>query len=152
MSCVKNSLAAIFFLFLVADFTSCGETRPEPLKFGHDGCAYCKMTIIDPKFGAELITRKGKIFKFDAVECMINFEKNKYVKPEEIGRYYVIDASGKGLIAAEEAIFMHSEKLPSPMGANISAFSVSAENEALIKSYNGKKMNWQQVLSTFNKP
>lgn len=143
----------VFVLFFVISglFHGCGEKAPEPINFGHDGCAFCKMTIIDPKFGAELITKKGKIFKFDAVECMVHFEQKQYVKPEEIGRYFVTDASGKGLIAAEEAMFMHSEKLPSPMGANISAFSISDENESLIQSYNGKKMDWQQVVRTLQK-
>ncbi|MGZ5243351.1 MAG: nitrous oxide reductase accessory protein NosL [Bacteroidia bacterium] len=147
MNFVKNSfiIAAVFLMI------ACGPTKPEPLNFGKDGCAFCKMTIIDPKFGAEMITQKGKIFKFDAVECMINFEAKGYVKREDIAGYYVIDASGKGLITVAEADFMHSEKFPSPMGANISAFSKSPENDKIISSYNGKKLDWQQVISEISK-
>ena len=30
------------------------------------------MTIVDPRYGAELVTTKGKVYKYDAVECLIN--------------------------------------------------------------------------------
>ena len=34
------------------------------------------MKIADGKFGAELITTKGRIYKFDDIHCMINIDVN----------------------------------------------------------------------------
>ena len=31
------------------------------------------MTIVDKVHAAEIVTQKGKVYKFDATECMINF-------------------------------------------------------------------------------
>ena len=38
---------------------------PKPIDYGNDGCHFCKMTIVDKIHGSELITEKGKVFKFD---------------------------------------------------------------------------------------
>ncbi|MCX8489678.1 MAG: hypothetical protein ORN54_01270 [Cyclobacteriaceae bacterium] len=45
--------ASILLLFI-----SC-STEPEPLVYGTDICHFCKMTLMDKKFGAELVTKKG---------------------------------------------------------------------------------------------
>ena len=34
------------------------------------------MTIVDNKHSAELVTTKGKVYKFDAIECMIRHLQN----------------------------------------------------------------------------
>ena len=49
--------------------------KQEEINYGVDACAYCKMNIVDPKFGAELITKKGRVYKFDAIECMVNYDR-----------------------------------------------------------------------------
>ena len=49
-------VVTIFILFL----SSC-SAKPEPFNYGKDICADCSMTIMDPKFGAQIITDKGKI-------------------------------------------------------------------------------------------
>src|SRR5690606_39410929 len=38
-----------------------------------DHCTHCRMSIADPKFGAELVTQKGRVFKFDALECLVPY-------------------------------------------------------------------------------
>lgn len=104
-----TALVAIGFLW------SC-SIAPEPINYGQDGCHFCKMTIVDKVHAAEIVTTKGKVYKFDATECMINFMdefetsnielflSNNYSTPEE-------------LIDSKEATFLISENVPSPMGA-----------------------------------
>ena len=45
---------------------------PKPIDYGHVACHYCSMTIVDKQHAAQLVTTKGKVFNFDAVECMMN--------------------------------------------------------------------------------
>jgi hypothetical protein len=49
------------------------DSGPQPINFGKDSCAECNMTIVDKRFGAEFVTGKGKVFKFDDVNCMVEF-------------------------------------------------------------------------------
>ena len=60
----------ILVLLLGVFFSSC-STSPQPINYGNDACHYCQMTIVDQIYGAEVISDKGKIFKFDAAECLI---------------------------------------------------------------------------------
>ena len=47
--------------------------EPRDIEYGDDLCAYCKMTVVDAQYGAEAITTKGRIYVFDAIECMVHF-------------------------------------------------------------------------------
>ncbi|MFL5807903.1 MAG: hypothetical protein ACJ749_00200, partial [Flavisolibacter sp.] len=55
---------------LVLALNSC-STKPQPFAYGKDVCDDCSMTIMDPKFGGEIITKKGKVFKFDDAHCLV---------------------------------------------------------------------------------
>jgi copper chaperone NosL len=83
---------AIIPLLAIILMSSC-NTQPEAIKVGTDNCYFCKMTITDAKFGAELITQKGKIFKFDDVHCILSFLKTKTVEEKEISGIYLVDFS-----------------------------------------------------------
>ena len=63
---------SIIILLLTA--FSC-NVKPEAINYGSDGCHFCKMIIVDKVHAAEIVTKKGKVYKFDATECMINFMK-----------------------------------------------------------------------------
>ena len=56
-------ILSYFFFFTL--LISCGKKEAEPIKLNSDGCEFCKMKISDGKFGAEIITAKGRIYKFD---------------------------------------------------------------------------------------
>ena len=69
---MKSILSLVTILLLV----SCSSSEPKPIKLNSDTCDFCKMTIANGKFGAELITQKGRCYKFDDVSCMIQFSKS----------------------------------------------------------------------------
>lgn len=123
---------------------------PQPINYGHDGCHYCKMTIVDKIHGAELITAKGKIYKFDAAECMINYIAND--NPFEIGsllcNYY---EKPTDFITTEEATFLISPNLPSPMGAYLTAFKSKAAADEVLAEKGGTLYTWQELKAYLNK-
>src|SRR5210317_584281 len=59
------------FAGILCFFFSC-SVAPEPINYGQDACHFCKMTIVDQQHSAQYVTKKGKQFKFDAIECMVN--------------------------------------------------------------------------------
>lgn len=63
-------------LFVLLSFSSCSQTV-EPIKIGVENCNYCQMTIMKNTNGSEIITNKGKIFKFDDHGCMRDFIADK---------------------------------------------------------------------------
>jgi len=122
---------------------------PQPIEYGHDQCSFCRMTIMDQRYGSELITSTGKVYKFDAIECMINYLQNG---SEEYQMYLVSDYSNPGhLIKAERSFFLRAVTLPSPMGMYITGFETSKKAEEYKQKNSGELYNWKQLNRDFNK-
>lgn len=146
---MKNLLHSILVLFLLS-LISC-SVEPEAIKYGENSCDFCRMTIVDQLHGAEIVSSKGKIYKFDASECMLNFKKenseleiamhltNHYLEPGE-------------LIDATTATFLISEEIPSPMGGNLSAFASLEEAEQIQNKHSGIILTWNELKKRYIKP
>ena len=139
----------IFFLLsLTLIFISGCQNGPQPINYGTDLCAMCRMKIMDNKFGAEVVTKRGRVFKFDSDECLMGYLNTGTLKPEQKGQLLVIDYMNPGnFIDAEKAFYLHSEKLPSPMGANISSFKTldEAQKTKLANGNLGEIVGWEAI-------
>lgn len=129
---------------LVLFIISC-EVKPEPIVYGEDKCTFCTMNIVDKPYGAELITDKGKIYKFDSTECLLN-----YMKDDEKGTIFeykltnTMDKPGE-LYDATDTFYLISENLPSPMGAYITAFTSKELAENAQKEYGGEVYSFDEI-------
>ena len=134
-------------LALLLLFLNC-NVSPQPINYGSDGCHFCKMTIVDKIHAAEIVTQKGKVYKFDATECMINFLDE--FDATEIALYLSNNyTTPESLIDATKATFLISENIPSPMGAFLSAFEDKAEAERMQSEKGGTLYNWNELLAHF---
>ncbi|MBT8298232.1 MAG: nitrous oxide reductase accessory protein NosL [Maribacter sp.] len=137
----------IFVSLILFIFASC-EVSPKPINYGSDGCHFCSMTIVDKQHAAQIVTKKGKAFKFDAVECMMNHLKD--VDTASIALYMVNNLQEPGeLIDAKKATFLISKEIPSPMGEYLSAFKSRVEAENIETENNGKLYSWNELLTRF---
>lgn len=120
--------------------------EPKELEYGKDMCAYCKMTIVDPRHAAEFVTSKGKAYTFDAIECMINMQKD--FPADKLALELVCDYSNPGtLISVDSAFFFISEEIPSPMGANLSAVSNPDLMAELLEGERPELKSWEEIKS-----
>ncbi len=132
--------------FLLVWLSSC-NTGPEPIKTGTDNCYFCKMTLSDNRFGAELITTKGKIFKFDDVHCILSYLKTKDVEVPNIKDIYLTNfCSDHQLINVTKSFLLNSADLRSPMGGNIAAFDNRDSLSKIQGHYPGNPVNWKDLL------
>lgn len=126
-------------------FLAC-EIKPQPIEFGHDGCHYCSMSIVDAKFAAEIVTNTGKTYKYDSAECMIRSLRVLEGEPELV---LVMDYAEPGtFIDAKTAVFLVSDGILSPMGANLSAYKSEEAITELNKS--GSKFDWTSINNYLN--
>lgn len=136
---MKKLVTSLCILLLVG----C-KIEPQKIDYGKDICNFCKMTIVEEKHAAEIVTKKGRAYKYDAIECLIN-ETNELDK-SKIALFLVTDyTQPKVLINANEATFLVSKDIKSPMGAYLSAFS----NKLDAKKYKGKIYNWNEIQKRF---
>lgn len=144
MQTLKHFSITALILMLI----SCNAS-PQPIDYGKDGCHFCKMTIVDKVHAAEIVTKKGKVYKFDATECMINFIKE--FESSEIKLYLSNNyTEPEALIDATNATFLISENIPSPMGAFLSAFKSRADAEKAQSKKSGTLYNWNELITHLN--
>jgi copper chaperone NosL len=68
---IKNINLAISLLALVL-FSSCSSSGPEKINLNKDDCHNCKMSISDKRFACEIVTEKGRAYKFDDITCLMS--------------------------------------------------------------------------------
>lgn len=142
---VSKFAKPVMALCMLIGFSSC-STGPEPIKIGSDQCYTCKMTISDARFGAEIVTTKGKVYKFDDTHCLVSYLNTKDLETKEIKNIFFTDYSGTHqFINAEKARLLKSAELRSPMGGNVAAFDNNDSLQLYKKRFPGTAVNWQEL-------
>jgi copper chaperone NosL len=139
------SIPSAMLLLFVISLSSCSN-GPEAIKLGKDNCHFCKMTIADARFGAEIVTQKGRVFKFDDSYCLLDYLKMDDLRPSDINNIYISCFSGNHqLINVKEALILQSKELRSPMGGDIVAFNNEDSISKYQQIYPGKSTNWTSI-------
>ena len=141
-----NFIRIVFVLIIILTITSCGS-KPEPINYGHDECEFCRMLVTDNKYGAELVTDKGKIYKFDSVECMIEFSLVKNTLGDTNNKLLITAFNNPGnLVDARNSFYVKNDKFRSPMGLNVTAFNGEEQVQKFISENGGEKLSWVEVI------
>ena len=133
------------YILILLVSISCATKEADPIKLNSDGCDFCKMKIADGKFGAELITTKGRIYKFDDMHCMINYHKENLTT--NIQSFYIHDFNQNNvLIPAENAFYVKGGEISSPMRGNIIAVKTEEEAKKIALKYNANPISWSEII------
>lgn len=139
--------APLLAVLLVLALALAGCSRgPVPIAYGSDECDFCRMAISDPRYGAELVTTRGKVHKFDSIECMASYYLQ--ADPATVHQVVVSDFAHPGtFIPATEATFRRGGAGPSsPMGAGLRAYRADAAPAGALAG-SGEVLSWTQVLA-----
>jgi copper chaperone NosL len=135
----------ITILFAALLLASCSP-KPEPIDYGNDICDFCKMNITDNKYAAELVTSKGKVYKFDSIECLFQFKDLEFKSDDEIHSELVNDFSNPGeLIDLKKAFFLKSDVFRSPMGMNVLSVSSEEKLNEIKSQHGGEVLTYSEV-------
>jgi copper chaperone NosL len=141
----KSALNFTIITLSATLFSSC-STDPVPIRIGKDNCDFCKMTISDNRFGAEIVTTKSKNYKFDDEHCVIQFLKEGTLEPDDIAGVYFVDfSSPNSLIDSKKAFFLQSPDFKSPMNGNIAAFTQKDSLHKNLPKFYGNIITWEDM-------
>jgi copper chaperone NosL len=121
------------------------RSGPEPIQYGSDMCSFCKMGFTDKRFGGEVCTSKGRVYKFDDVHCLLSSLKTGVPARGDVAGIYLVEFSGGDWVKAEDAVLLRSPALHSPMGGDIAAFADRKGGEEVLKQYQGKICAWKEL-------
>jgi copper chaperone NosL len=120
--------------------------------FGKAECAHCRMTVVDQRFAAAIITKAGRQYVFDDAECMVSFVANGSMEETQVDGWFVCDHDHPGTILdAKKAFFLHGPSFRSPMRGDVGAFATPAERDQAQGRDAGEALDWQQVKALLAK-
>jgi len=144
----KGTAAVAIPLIALSILISSCAAKTEPFNFGQDTCHFCKMGIVDPKYGCEVVTKKSKVFKFDDLVCMVRYLKSGELKESEISKKVVINfQKANDFLDVSKAVFWASPELRSPMGSNTAAFASREAAEKAKAAKEGLLLSWDDVYN-----
>lgn len=139
---VKAVLPLIGGMLLIG---SCNR-KPQPIHYGSDACDFCRMVVTNRHFGGEVVTKKGKVYKFDDIHCELSFLQSHFIIKNDIADIYLVDFSVPDqFIKASESFLLKSEALRSPMGGNAAAFKSTDSITKFQRQFNGTVITWSKL-------
>ncbi|MBX2967479.1 MAG: nitrous oxide reductase accessory protein NosL [Cyclobacteriaceae bacterium] len=146
---MKRIATIVIFAALIFAGTAC-TVKPEAIRYGTDNCHACKMTLMDKRFGAEVVTEKGKIYKFDDVNCLVNFLNSGDVQERDVKYTLVTDFSQpESLIDAATAFYLKSPEIKSPMASQVAAFENNDVFKEHKKEFDGFYLTWGELITQY---
>lgn len=132
------------YLFILA---ACGgnnlDTPPE-IAYGRDVCVQCGMIISEPQFAASYTTKTGDVRLFESIEDMAMYHSEHQ---EDVHLFWVHDYETEEWVRGDEAVYVLSETIITPMGAGVVAAADEAGAEALVAEGGGTAVSLDQLLA-----
>jgi copper chaperone NosL len=124
----------------------CQSRTLEPVSIEtNDMCSFCRMSISEKRYAAELIDSDGQVFKFDEIGCMGNFIRQKR-NNASISAAFVIDFERREWLDAEKAAYVRSSEFKTPMNGGIVAFKDQSSAQAAVARYHGALLAFAEVI------
>jgi copper chaperone NosL len=122
---------------------STAELKPLDIK-PNDTCHFCKLAIEQVQYAAEFITKDGFTRKFDDIDCMVKSAQK--VKKTNVAAFYVMDYANKQWVKGEEASFVKSERIQTPMNSGIIAFKEKSTADSVASQYGGTVISLNDLI------
>lgn len=147
MTTVWRVVTAGVVAALVVSAGAC-DAGPRPIA-ADEQCAYCGMAISDPRFGAELVTRTGKVHTFDSIECLASYAAALRDSGAVRGMWVTDFRAPTRLIPATHAVFLRLQSVGSPMGRGLASVPSREAAVALLRETGASAkaiLSWSDVL------
>ena len=136
VACVMTALVGL---------ASCQSKTIEPVAIeASDMCAFCRMSISEKRYAAELIDQDDEAFKFDDIGCLTNFRKQRK-NDDSIRATFVMDYERREWLKAEDAFYVRSSEFKSPMSGGVVAFKDESNAQSAAATYHGTMLLFAQL-------
>ncbi|PWT95738.1 MAG: hypothetical protein C5B55_00885 [Blastocatellia bacterium] len=143
---LSTLILIVFGVATLIVLANCQKPTIEPVSIEtNDMCSFCKMSISEKQYAAELIDEDGQAFKFDDIGCMSNFVKQKKNKTS-IRATFVMDFDRRDWLKGEEAFYVRSSEFNTPMNGGIVAFKSQSSAEDAEAKFHGTLLRFTEVI------
>lgn len=132
----------IALVLLLLSLACQADQEPQAIE-SYDACAACKMAISQPRYAAQVVDKDGNAYKFDDIGCMLSYLR-QHKLPEQ--RVYVMDYVNQQWLEAENAVFVKSDAIESPMASGLAAFRDQISAQQFVKSNSGRVLAFSELI------
>ena len=136
-------LAALIMVVMGSCGSSANLEEPPDIRYGEDVCDRCMMIINEAKYAAAYVNPDGDVRRFDDIGGM---SAHIDETPEEIAVLWVHDYDTEEWLKAEEAFYVGSEDLLTPMGFGIIAFGSRERAEEWASEQTGTMRTYSELF------
>ena len=126
--------AVIVAVALLAAACSAKAAGPPEIVVDASACSHCGMLISEPVYAAAYQARRQEPRVFDEIGCMLDAVRSETASPIHI---WVQDAAGAGWLDADEAIFVASPRIKTPMNGGVLAYAEAAPAAKAAAAHGG---------------
>ena len=153
MQTIRVVALALFSLLLAACGTRVDPNTPPEIVYGEDVCDQCNMIISDERFAAAAAVEEAPgdyaYRRFDDIGDMLAYRQ---AHPElSFVSLWVHDYNTLEWLDADQAYYVVSPEIHSPMGHGIAAFADRATAEAFAAEKAGQVLTWDELVMYFQK-
>jgi len=140
---VGRMVSCALLVLLAACSGNSAEVQPPAIQYGEEVCDACGMLISDAKFAAASVDEDGTAHKFDDIGDLVTY----YLQHDQakVKAYFVHDYPSEKWLRAEQAFFVISPKIQTPMAHGIAAYADRAVAEAAAQKYAVKIRSFGEV-------
>jgi len=138
-----SGLGVLAFVLGVVFLWPAQPSGPEPIVYGRDACAHCRMPLSQPGFGGEMRDAHGTLTKYDDVGCLVRAMLERH---REIPEAWVEDHDSAQLVPLLTAHLVRTERSASPMGSGIVAFRDEAAARAFERATGGERVRLEDLV------
>lgn len=143
----RHFLIALGITLAAAPLAACGRptdpNAPPTIRYGEDVCVACGMIISDPAFASAYRTTSGDVRLFDDLGEMIAYHRQRR---EAVAVFFVHDYDARVWLRAEDAFYVSSRSLRTPMGFGVVALASEPAARALVDRVGGQALSFQDLL------
>ncbi|MDX1688463.1 MAG: nitrous oxide reductase accessory protein NosL [Candidatus Promineifilaceae bacterium] len=142
---MRRFLLPIVLLTLLVTGCAAGASIDEPpeILYGEDECERCRMIISDARYAAAYMTEDGQTRRFDDIGGML---LHHLENEEDVHLFWVHDFESEVWVKADEANYVVSEALETPMGFGIAAVNSREEAEEMAAERDGEVFTFSQLM------
>lgn len=119
---------------------------PPEIVVDRSACSHCGMFVSEPLYAAAYQTPGREPRIFDDIGCMLAAVRHESAVPITV---WVQDAAGAGWLDADEATFVASPHLRTPMSGGMLAYAEAAAADKAAATYRGEIVRSLPALMTW---
>lgn len=122
---------------------ACSATAPVDVRPG-DTCAYCRMSVSDPKVAGQIAAPGEEPLVYDDIGCLAS----AIAGGKTAEHAYVADHRTGAWVRTADAVFTEAPSLQTPMGSHLVAHASEASRAADAAAASGTRTSFADIVQS----